>query len=254
MCFCKWKIQVFRTADALRSVLVLVLVSFSGLTSAGCLEDYKEVIDGLYKESSVVRSRTVCKVWPATGNLIVAASIERAENIDLDVQLFDFATNSVIGRVRELGVLTGDAIYNSGIVIDTAKYRLDEASLAFGIRISWNGASRANPYSSESLRLYISKGSELVTPLSGLTTYEYSGEWDTRCVGSFVTRKMTLVIRPRAGSYADLLVKEKVEGAILRGTESDCKDAVTERVLTTVVLRYEQDSYEVPERLRTLAW
>ncbi|WP_341522385.1 hypothetical protein AABC73_02870 [Pseudomonas sp. G.S.17] len=230
------------------------LVFLSGLTSAGCLEDYKKIIDGLYQEDSIERGSTVCKIWPATGNLIVAASIGRAENIDLDVQVYDLKSNSVIGRVRELSALNGDAIYSSGILIDTAEYRLDKTNLAFGIRILWKGSSQANPYSSESLRLYTTNGGELLSHLNGLTTYEYSGEWDTRCAGSFAKRKMTVNVMPLTELYADLVVKEKVEKIVYHETEGGCEDIRNEREMKTFILSYVQGRYVIPEELRTLAW
>lgn len=229
-----------------------MLLLFSALTNASCLDERKDLIGNLYEGAGAVRHSSVCKVWPATGYIIFATSIELNERTDLGVMVFDSKTNTVVGVSREIDALTDDAIYNNGIKIDTANYRLNRDTLAFGIRTSWRGSSRANPYSSESLRLYITHDKSLVSVLSGLNVHEYSGEWDTRCAGEFTTRDMIMIMMQSGRPYADLLIKEKTTKVLSREAAEGCKDVLQRTEEKNHLLKYERGHYLVPENLRSL--
>lgn len=235
-----------------KNTLLILLLFFSVLTNASCLDEHKNFISDFYEGAGVIRHSSVCKVWPATGYIIFATSIELNERTDLGVMVFDSKTNTVIGVGREIDALTDDAIYNNGIKIDTANYRLNRDTLAFGIRTSWRGSSRANPYSSESLRLYITHDKSLVSVLSGLNVHEYSGEWDTRCAGEFTTRDMIMIMMQSGrGPYADLLIKEKTTKVLSREAAEGCKDVLQKTEEKKYVLKYERGRYLVPENLRS---
>lgn len=199
----------------------------------------------------MIRHSSVCKVWPATGYIIFATSIELEGRTDLGVMVFDSKTNTVVGVSREIDALAGDAIYNAGIKIDTANYRLNRNALAFGIRTSWRGSSQPNPYSLETLRLYIARDNSLVSVLSGLNMHEYSGEWDTRCAGEFTTREMTMIMMQSARPYADLLIKEKITKVLSQEVAEGCKDVLQKTEVKKHILKYERGHYRVPESLRS---
>ncbi|VVO36397.1 hypothetical protein [Pseudomonas fluorescens] len=199
----------------------------------------------------MIRHSSVCKVWPATGDIIFATSIELDGRTDLGVMVFDSKTNTIVGVSREIDALKGDAIHNTGIEIDTASYRLNRDTLAFGIRTSWRGSSQPNPYSSESLRLYIAHDKSLVSVLSGLNVHEYSGEWDTRCAGEFTTRDMIMIMMQSGRPYADLLIKEKTTKVLSREAAEGCKDVLQKTEEKKYVLKYERGRYLVPENLRS---
>jgi hypothetical protein len=235
-----------------KNILLILLLFFSALTNASCLNEHKDLIGNLYEGAGVVRHSSVCKIWPATGYIIFATSIELDGRTDLGVMVFDSKTNTIVGVSREIDALTGDAIYNTGIKIDTANYRLNRDTLAFGIRTSWRGSSQPNPYGSESLRLYIAYDNSLVSVLSGLDVHEYSGEWDTRCAGEFTTREMTVIMMQSARPYADLLIKEKITKVLSREGAEGCKDVQQKAEVKKHLIKYEKGYYLVPENLRSL--
>jgi len=239
---------------ASKSIVLVVLIFVSSLAGANCLEEHVKSIGEIYKPDGNKRSGLICKIWPATGYLIVVSSVDQHDGADLDVMVFDPITNSVVGRIREVGVLSSDAIYNSGFSIDTGRYQLDDVNLAFGVRVLWKGSSQANPYLSESLHLYLVQDGEVVSVLNGLNVYERTGEWDTRCSGGFTTREMTMIMKPRIKSYADLLIKEKIVKTLSRQDGGVCRDVESESKTNAYALEYIKSQYVIPPSLRTIGW
>ena len=132
---------------------------------------------------------------------------------DLDVLVVQQADNGnterakVVSRLFEEDVLTEDAVRIGEIRVDGTRYALAPDARAFGLRILRQGSSRANPYSNESLSLYVPQGPKLAKVLDGLELMLEQGEWDTSCTGSFETVRGSLsVARGSTGGYADLIL------------------------------------------------
>ncbi len=101
-----------------------------------------------------------------------------------------------------------DAIRLSGIIIDTAPYIVSENKRAFGVRVSYEGMSRANPYSNETISLFVKSGDALQKVLHNYDVMNYGGEWDTNCAGEFNEEKKVLIIAEETtNGFFDIIVK-----------------------------------------------
>lgn len=238
-------------------------------------------LDAAYPRSSVQddglqlrlhdRSRVIdlaqvqCKPWPARPELTLlavtllepSAAVEEVEQgqpvgvADLEVLVVDSATLTVRHRHRENGVLTSDAIGVTGLNLDTALYRLGPKVLAFGVRIARTGASRANPFSIESLRLYAVREGALQPVLRNLAVGRASGEWDTRCVGRWRDITRTVAIgEPGPSGWADLLVSGQVVDSVTAEKGGECDESEHHESQQQVRLRHDGTGYPVPEDWR----
>lgn len=201
----------------------------------------------------------VCKVWPASPDkTLIAVKLQHAidadqavDEADLDLVVADSARDRIVQRHRQDGLLSSDAIRVSSFAFDTARYRLDDKTTAFGLRIHRSGSSRANPYGDETLRLYVIDGSGLRPVLRNLVMMRSQGEWDTRCAGEFTdTRRTISVDAKRDNGYAGLLLNTvaSTSRSVAKGEDCDEVDGGTEK--SSVRLRYDGREYVVPKDLR----
>lgn len=109
-----------------------------------------------------------CKVWPASPDKTLIAVMLQHQNsfddegsADLELLVADSARERIAQRYRENDALQSDAIRITGIALDTAHYRLNENTTAFGVRVNSANNSRANPYGSTRLSLYALDGARI---------------------------------------------------------------------------------------------
>lgn len=202
-----------------------------------------------------------CKVWPASPDkTLIAVRLYRQaayaldeETTDLEVLVADSARARILQRYRENDALTADAIRISSVTLDTARYRLNEDTIAFGVRVGYSGSSRANPYASTVLSLYAAKGDALRPVLKKLEVSRERGEWDTNCVGEFESAQRTVAIdAKRDHGYAGLLINgvEETRRNVVEG--EDCTDVAGPKKKTSARLAFDGREYAVPEDLRGL--
>ena len=104
-----------------------------------------------------------------------------------------------------------DAIRLDKITIDTARYYITDNIRAFGIRIFYYGSSKPNPYSNETISLFIKSKDSLKKILNNYDVMDYGGEWDTNCFGEFIKKTKTLsILSKKSNSYYDILVNNKI--------------------------------------------
>ncbi|MBW8809046.1 MAG: hypothetical protein JF591_09450 [Lysobacter sp.] len=202
----------------------------------------------------------VCKVWPASPDkTLLAVKLQHAidmdqgvDEADLDLLIADSARDRIVQRHRQDGVLSSDAIRVSSFAFDTARYRLDDKTTAFGLRIHRSGNSRANPYEDDTLRLYLSDSTGLRPVLRNLVMMRNQGEWDTRCAGEFTDTRRTLAMdAKRDNGYAGLLLNTVAHTTrnVAKGSE-DCDEVDGGTDKSSVRLRYDGREYAVPKDLR----
>lgn len=213
----------------------------------------------LHPKRSLDHERAVCEPWRGvSGRFIVVLPLPRPSTepgitqFDLDVLVVQQADNGnterakVVSRLFEEDVLTEDAVRIAEIRVDGARYALALDARAFGLRILRQGSSRANPYSNESLTLYVPQGPKLAKVLDGLELTLEQGEWDTNCTGSFETVRGSLsVARGAAGGYADLILHQ-ARSEIRSSPEGDeCATHAQRQTFKSRVLRFDGTRYRM---------
>ena len=125
-----------------------------------------------------------------------------------------------------------DAIELREIKIDTAPYIVDENTRAFGIRVYYYGMSKPNPYSNETISLFVKSDGYLKNILNNYDVMNYGGEWDTNCDGEFLNVKRTLLLsKEKTNGYFNILVKNMITNT--RNYEDENGDCESKEKIST---------------------
>jgi hypothetical protein len=211
----------------------------------------------LHPQRPLDHERAVCQPWRGfTGRFIVVLPLPRPSSepdfteFDLDVLVVQQADNgnteraTVVNRLFQPAALSEGAVRIGEIKVDTARYTLAGDARAFGLRVTRQGSSRANPYSSETLTLYLPQGPKLVKVLDGLEVTLERGEWDTNCAGTFETVRGSLsVARSTSNGYADLVLRRARSQRRSSPQGDECVTQERPAKLTSTTLHYDGRSY-----------
>lgn len=200
----------------------------------------------------------LCKKWPSNPHLTLVAvplTTEASSDLqvgDLEVIVFDNASNVIQSRLRMENALTSDAIVLERMSFDTALYRLAPGRTAFGIRKYYSGSSQGNPFSMTSLSLFVDDGSALRQVLGALAVEQSNGEYDGDCAGHSDDHKRTLAIgKDSRHGFADLVVTTV---STLTETKFDatgqCVDVYAGVNKANYKLTYDGQGYYVPFDMR----
>lgn len=146
---------------------------------------------------------------------IIVLALQTSDNPDwltYDMYLLTVhsSTGKIITKTFEKDKWESNAVRLESISIDTAPYILAEGVRAFGIRTSYYGSSRPNPFQEETLSLYIRKENELVNVLDNFVTNEFNGDWDMECEGMFKTQESILIMMSQKNNgFNDILIRGK---------------------------------------------
>ncbi len=165
-------------------------------------------------------SLIVAKPFPNNKNetIVVIPEIAKEENgyyeFHSHVLIVDTKTNKIIHKYYESAEdndWISDAVMLAEIKIDTAPYMVSKNNRAFGVRVYVYNQSKPNPYSRESMSLFIKKTNVLNKVLDNHTMMEYSGEGDASCYGEFLrSEKIFIMTSNKTNGYYDVLVKNKL--------------------------------------------
>lgn len=199
-----------------------------------------------------------CKVWPASPDKTLLAVRLRHEaasgdvdTADLELLVADSARPRILQRYRESEPLVSDAMRISSVTLDTARYRLNDRTTAFGVRVTYSGSSRVNPYESTVLSLYAADGDALRPVLSKLEVALDRGEWDGNCAGEFESVQRTVAIdAKRDRGYAGLLVNSVAQTRRSSSQNDDCEDVSAPKRKSSQRLGFDGRRYAVPAALR----
>ena len=196
-----------------------------------------------------------CKAWPASPDKTLIAVMLQHQNTfddegsaDLELLVADSARERIAQRYRENDALQSDAIRITGVALDTARYRLNESTTAFGVRVNTANSSRANPYSGTRMSLYVLDGAKIRPVLRDVEMEADNGEWDTRCDGEFHSSRSTLAVDgKRDHGYAGLILRtvDKSMRQSLKGEE--CVDGGAETDTRSQRLSYDGREYSKPD-------
>lgn len=244
-------------------VIAWLLGFFSIAAHAACDTGLAERMHAkLHPKRILDHERAVCEPWRGfPGRFVVVLPMPRtgsesdATQFDLDVLVVQQADNGnterarIVSRLLDEDALTEDAVRIAEIRVDTARYTLAPDARAFGLRILRQGSSRANPYASETLSLYLPQGAKLAKVLDGLETTLERGEWDTNCTGDFETVRGTLsVMHTATNGSADLMLREarSESQSLLQGEECVSQQLPTK--FKSTLLRFDGTVYRASKR------
>lgn len=200
----------------------------------------------------------VCKQWPAQPEyLLVALPLltehnDYAATGDLVVAVLSHDLLRPIAHYHITNMIDDDAISLSSITLDTARYRLVEGRLAFGVRLSRRGASRVNPFYQTGLNLFNLNDHTLRPLLLNLEVERHTGEWDGMCAGHFQSLTRTLALgKPNQHRGAELVITTRRNASEARVDPSgDCHENEVENTSNRSRLHYNGQRYTLPQEMR----
>lgn len=241
-----------------RLLLAFLLALLSAAGHAACDTGLAERMHAkLHAQQALDHERAVCQPWRGfAGRFVVVLPLPRPSTeagvtqFDLDVLVVQQADNgntdraTVISRLFEPSAMSEDAVRISEIKVDTARYTLAGDARAFGLRIVRQGSSRVNPYSNETLTLYVPRGSRLAKVLDGLELTLERGEGDANCAGNFETVRGSLsVARSTSNGYADLLLRQTRTESRSTAQADECVTQERPATFSSRMLRYDGAAY-----------
>lgn len=185
---------------------------------------------------------------PNNPNETIFAIPEIANSDTEDDTYFEFNSHILIvdsktGEIKQkyfesakIGGWTSDAIILADIKIDTADYTISENKRAFGVRVYYHNNSQPNPYSNETISLYLKTDNSLIKILKNYEVMSSSGESDTVCYGDFiVSNKELMISKGKTNNYFNILVNNTITETKSRpGKNNDCidSDVITSKAIT----------------------
>ena len=211
-----------------------------------CTAEQKQWLNAVNPQGKIVNEQgetrslaqsyeSVCKVWSAHPEYTIMTNgwVTEKEDFsegDLEVLLFDTETGKLKNRYYKENQLDSDAVYVSGLEIDTGLYKIspkDSMPVAFGIRVSYKGSSKPNPFGSTNLTLLMPEEDKLKPVLLDYEVNSDGGEWDTNCQGVFNDVKSTLSVLPTAHKgFFDIAVQsqQNITSYIVNRKTKECQD------------------------------
>lgn len=172
------------------------------------------------------------------------------DTYDLNVVVARNSDHKILRGVVQKNAIESDAFVFKGLSIDTGRYNLTPNTRAFGVRISHEGSSHANPYSNEVLNLYVIKNSALKEIMNSLVTKAYSGEWDTNCSGNFTEQLRTIdMAKSVHNGYADLIINSTVKSWNTKLIKDDCNEKDKPIVTEKTRSQFDGTRYALPNSL-----
>lgn len=139
-------------------------------------------------------------------------------------------TGEIVNKYYESEKWTSDAIVLDELTIDSGLYKLNEQTRAFGVRASFTGSSRVNPYSNTTLSLYIPSKNKLSEIANAITVYNYYGEWDGNCNGEFQNEEITIDLdKEKTNGFYNLILTNKTTETKNKLKGEDCLENVSKK-------------------------
>ncbi|WP_258097355.1 hypothetical protein [Marinoscillum pacificum] len=182
--------------------------------------------------------------------LVIPEIVEEATEyftLNSHVVIVDEISGKILQRFSESHEYNGwvsDAIGLTSIDIDTAPYMVTPGHRAFGVRVSFHGMSRVNPYDKESISLFVNFGDHLKRLLNAYTAVESRGEWDGSCEGVFTaSKKVFIMSENQTDGLFDITVKNKINVSKSIEDENGECNAEDTNFTETSVLKYNGQEY-----------
>ena len=217
---------------------LMVLIFSTAFSQESVSADMKNVIQLLQINSEKVDFElSIEKPMRYIPEMMAFAVLEKMGELDNSEQghftykchvlLYNVSDNIITNRYV-IPNIESDAIRLSGLNFDFAPYMLKSNVRAFGLRISYSGSSRVNPYEEEQITLFVQEKDKLVPVLKDFTSYLSTGDWDTNCAGEFNDKRGVFILEPTStNDFFDMKVNYKEVKTINKLVSGDCKGTET---------------------------
>lgn len=170
---------------------------------------------------------------------------------DLEVLVFGNEPGAPRYRLLEPRLASEDAFSLTRLEVDTARYDVAGDAPVFGVRIQRSNASRANPATVSSLRLYRIAEGRIAAILTDLAVHSRSGEWNDVCDGTEVETWRDVLAGDRVpDGLADMTIVGRTVRTVISGDAEPCIETAEEMREEPAEIRFDGRRYPVPEALR----
>jgi len=218
----------------------------------------------IYTQWGSLDGSSDCKVWPAHPELALIVVKVELPPYHKGQQETDYEFEFFVVSVKTGGILNHyidpDKIYSGtmrqgDIKLDTAYYKLDDKTIAFGMRVNeYLASSSFNSGHWKNLSLYVLTNNSLKKIVNSLTIEHFGGEHNggrsglkpEDFYGEFSSKKKSIIIKENStNGYADLLVKNK----LYQYTEKGDRKFDEKRSQNSYTLKYNGQVYVLPDEL-----
>lgn len=163
---------------------------------------------------------------------------------DAYIVIADNKSGQILNKYFEKNKWVSDAIRLDGFTIDTGLYTLSDKIRAFGVRVSYTGSSRVNPYGATDLSLYIPTKNGLKQIADEINIELHTGEWDGNCNGEFQSQEITIDLdNEKTNGFYNLILRNKITNTITTPNGDDCDEKISTSNQTKK-LKYNGKTYE----------
>ncbi|MCG2838991.1 hypothetical protein L6J37_19340 [Photobacterium sp. WH77] len=253
--------------SSVKSIFVSVLLLFSmksfGEPESGCLEGDLSIIHQYQQRNDAEFRGNIesiqCKTHPQHEDIVFASYIrsehktERHQNYLWRVLLVDRRTKRSIASYKNVIVEGGDTrIDENSIMLDTARYYLNDEVRALGVRLHTGDKPRCAGFlENDFLTLFVQNGEKLVPVLNNMPTYSWRLVEGDHCNGyEGVIQEKTVhtilhLLNTETNGYRDIRLSDKVEDYTF-----DPKRGSEERTIrVNQVIKFNGEAYETPSGL-----
>lgn len=235
------------------STLLVVLFSFSSVSQTNSLEEKikKELNfnDNDYFSFDLKQLPDNPKLSLVAVTKYVGKPEEGGFDCELILVLIETNSQKIIYKYVDKTKFSSDAIRLSSVTLDMANYSVSKNLRAFGVRSSYEGSSRANPYSNENMMLFIIQENKIHKILPDFEMSAFHGEYNMDCnYENEESNSFFIMQKEKSNGFYSILVKTKasITKAIPSKTdENDCVETVTEIKPTYKKLIYKNGIYQL---------
>ena len=241
----------------MRKILVVSLFLFTSSFFGQDLSD-KDIINKAIeflkvKEKDLLSDKIFLKVIPNQKEKVIILlpvktnldpECDYCFDIDNNILIWNKTTKTIETKYTKKAEWSSDAMRFNELKIDTGLYYLNRNTRAFGIRYSYYGSSRINPFNSESINLYYIKNNQIEEVLNDFNLNSFNGETNGDCAnGSYYSSKSVFIISDKLSTkFNDITVKTKFKDYTL---DEDCEKEIIKKESTkNSVLKFDEKQHK----------
>lgn len=194
------------------------------------------------------------KVLPNNPSLAIASATKYTEKhtddfrCDLILLLIDTQTQKIIDRYTEKNKFQSDAYYLYEVALDMANYKVSDTDRAFGVRSTYSGSSRVNPFGQTDIALFIIKNNKILRLMDFYKLDDHSGEWDGECTyDGEETNSVLIMEKEKTNGFYNIQIKSSKtirKSETPKTPDDDCIEMDKKLRPTYKTLRFVKGKYQ----------